>query len=365
MLKIPWIKPKLWGSEKEHLIKAFDSSWFSSGSYVDQLEAKFKEIHQVKHCITTCNGTASIYLILDRLNLKSTDKVIVPGFAFGAAANMVSSIGAQNLFCDVDEQTMLIDPNKLEQILQTEKNIKAIIPVHSYGNVCEMPTIMDLASYYKITVIEDVAEAMFSRLNNKLAGTFGHFNSFSFQTTKTVTTGEGGCILTNNDEMAEKMRLVRSHGMGVKKYWHHERGNNFRLSNLLASIGYAQLEHVEQNISSRVNTYQNYLNIFQNVDELKIQKINRHINPVMWAFPILIDQNFSNLSRDEIIENLAEKGIETRPGFYTFEQMRLYNAPMLKNSDYLAKNIICLPFYPDLSQNEIEYIHREVLKLKR
>ena len=305
-----------------------------------------------------------MYLIMDALGIGAGDKVIVPGFAFGAAANIVSSIGATPIFCDVDLKTYQLSPAHFEQLAAKEK-IKAIIPVHTYGNVCDMVQINGIAAKYRIVVIEDVAEAMFSKLNGQFAGTFGQANSFSFQTTKTITTAEGGCVLTNDEELSLKMRTIRSHGMREKKYWHYERGNNFRLSNLLASLGVAQLEHWESNVSQRDVLFKKYTRLFSNIAGLKLQVIKPEVSPVMWAFAVELDPQFSKLSRDEIILKLKEAGIETRPGFYTFHQMKMYSAPALMNSDSLASQIICLPFYLDILDSEIDFIHKELLKLKR
>lgn len=360
---IQWIRPKIWGNEKEHLIKAFDSTWLSAGSYVDLLEEKFRAIHKVSHSITTCNGTASIYLILDALDITFGDSVVVPAFAFGAAANIVSTIGAKPVFCDVDPETYMLDLNHYEQIVSKNK-IKAVIPVHTYGGVCDMNKIVQISEKYGVHVIEDVAEAMFSKVDGQFAGTFGLANSFSFQTTKTITTAEGGCILTNSDELNFRMRTIRSHGMREKKYWHYERGNNFRLSNLLASLGAAQLEHWTENVAQRDILYRKFISKFGNIEGIKLQKIPGNVLPVTWTFSIFLEPSFSKYSRDEVILKLKEAGIETRPGFYTFNQMKMYDAPFLSNSDKLAAQIICLPFYLDLTDAEIDFIHKELLKLK-
>lgn len=362
---IPWVEPKLWGNERSYLIDAFDSTWFSSGEYVKKLEEKFAQIHDVKHAITTCNGTASIYLILDALNIGHGDKVVVPAFGFGAAANIVSAIGAEVIFCDIDPETFLMCPRDFERIVNQIKDIKAVIPIHSYGSVCEMNDIVRICKEKSIVVIEDVAEAMFSKYDGQYAGTIGDINSFSFQTTKTISTGEGGCILTSNTELYKKMSLIRNHGMAEKKYWHLERGNNFRLSNLLASIGYAQLEHWEENIRLRKNIFKKYTDMFSTIDGIKLQKIESNVDPVMWAFAVYLEDEFSSLSRDDIMNKMMKSGIETRPGFYTFNQMGMHNAPLLKNADDVAQRLICLPFYPSLTEELISRIYEEFVLLKR
>ena len=349
-MKIPWYKPKYWGNEREYLLKAFDSTWISHGDYVDLLESNFSKILNSPYGVSTSNGTTSLHLALLALEIGPGDEVIVPGFCFAGPINMILEVGAKPVFCDVEENTFLIDSSKIEELIT--KNTKAIMAVHTYGNVCEMNQINSIAKKYGLYVIEDAAEAIFSKYNGKYAGTFGDIGSFSFQATKTITTGEGGMALVADMGLRDKMKLIRNHGMGSKKYWHEGRAFNFRLTNLQAALGVAQLEHKEAIERKRKELYLLYQ---KNLGEAVLQEFKSEVTPCIWALAVKLTEN-----REQVMNRLFEKGIETRPGFYSFFQMKRYRAPYLTNAEKLSRNIILLPFYPDLKEEEIFSICEEL-----
>jgi perosamine synthetase len=358
-LKIPWCKPYFWGKEREYLLQAFDSTWISHGPFIDKLENQFAELHGYKHGIAVANGTCSIYLSLKALNIGPGDEVIVPGFSFIAALNMVLESGATPVLCDIDPSTMLLDVNSLEK--KITKKTKAVIPVHTYGNVCEMDTIQHLSEKYGFHILEDVAEAMFSRYKNKYAGTFSEISSFSFQTTKTITTGEGGMILTNSDIHNLSLRKLRSHGMGSKKYWHEGIAYNFRLTNIQAAIGMAQFEAYPQIVEQREYLYKKYLDVFGEFSEyFQFQEYKGEVSPVVWAFPLVIKNSHFKFSRDEYLDYLESNGIEVRPAFYTPNQLPAYGGDFLKNSDFIARNGFSIPFFVGITDDEIKHIHKVI-----
>jgi perosamine synthetase len=218
-----------------------------------------------------------------------------------------------------------------------------------------MDLINDIALKNNLFVIEDAAEAIFSKFNGKFAGTLSDIGSFSFQATKTITTGEGGMCLTGNEGLKEKMKLIRNHGMRDKKYWHEGDAFNFRLTNLQAAIGVGQLEHQTEIVSIREKIYSYYL---KNLKGLTLQKFKSSVEPVVWGLAVKLSE-FQN--RDLKIANLKAQGIETRPGFSSFFQMKRYNCPLLPVSEKLSQNIILLPFYLDLTEGDIELICRELM----
>lgn len=362
-LKIPWCKPRYWGNEKQYANEALNSMWISGGPYVDKLEKKFADIHQTDYALTTSNGTTALQLALLGLDIKNGDEVIVPGFGFAAAANMVIAVGAKPVFVDVDKETFLLSPQKTKEAITSAT--RAILPIHSYGNVCNMNQLLDVAKSKGIFMVEDVAEATFSKWQGKFAGTYSDISAFSLHATKTITTGEGGMVLARRQDLKEKMALIKSHGMSGKKYWHVCHAYNFRMTNLQAAVGVAQLEKVADIIKERARVYSLYQKYLAKVDGLKMQKIESEVTAVIWALPVVLQPGVFKFDRDEIMARLAGVGIETRPGFYTFEQMKLYESHFLENSDFLAKNIICLPFFTDLEEKEIQYITQEIAKLKR
>lgn len=362
-LEIPWCKPRYWGNEKLYANEALDSMWISGGPFIDRLEKAFAEIHQVDYALTTSNGTTALQLALLGLDLGPGDEVIVPGFGFAAAANMVIAVGAKPVFADVDQETFLVSAQNIKEAITTAT--RAILPIHSYGNVCNMDQIVEIAKAEGIYVVEDVAEATFSKWRNQYAGAYSDISAFSLHATKTITTGEGGMVLTRSQKLKDKMALIKSHGMSGKKYWHVCHAYNFRMTNFQAAVGVAQLEKVDAIIEARAQVYESYKRHLSKIDGIKMQKIDPEVTAVIWALPVVLQPGAFKYERDEVMARLAAVGIETRPGFYTFDQMKLYESRFLENSDFLAKNIMCLPFFTGLDESEVQFIAEEISKLKR
>ena len=246
------------------------------------------------------------------------------------------------------------------------RKTKAIVPVHTYGNVCDMDALIHIASQHNIPVIEDSAESIFSKYNGKYAGTMGNISTFSFHATKTITTGEGGLAVTNDEELNRKMRLFRSHGMDRSKkyYWHELHGHNFRLTNIQAAIGVAQLEEKESIIAERKRAYNSYVALLEDVEGVSLQKFHANVDPVVWAFGIMINKERFSQGRDKVIEQLREKNIETRPGFYTPSMMNMYQCQPMPVCESVSKHVICLPFYPSLNDEAIAFICNELINLQ-
>lgn len=356
MKKIPWAKPDYWGNEIKYVTNALESTWISGGSYIDKLEEDFKQILNKKHVLAVSNGTTAIHLAYLGLNIKAGDEIIVPGFCFLAAANIAMHLGAKPVFVEVNEDTWCMDPKDLERKI-TDKT-KAIVPVHTYGNVCEMDEIMKIANQKGIPVIEDCAESLFSTYKGKQSGTLGLVNTFSFQATKTITTGEGGLVVTDDDSMAERMMLYRSHGMNRQKviYWHELPGHNFRLTNLQAALGVAQMEKKETIIKKRKRVYAAYCAHLSDVDGIKLQKVNTNVDPIIWAIALKLDKKYFLRERNDVMKDLGGVGIETRPGFFASSILDIYDKHSLPICEDISKNVISLPTFPSLTDDEIEFI---------
>jgi perosamine synthetase len=361
---IPWYKPHFWGKEKQHVMQALESSWISGGKYLDQLESDMARILNAKHVITTSNGTTSLMLSFLALGLGPGDEIIVPGFTFAAPANMALAIGATPVFADIDPETWLLCPISVAQCITPRT--KAIVPVHIYGNMCDMNALTNLSQQHNLAIVEDVAEAAFSTYRGQQAGTFGAFGSFSFQATKTITTGEGGAVCTDDDVLADAARLIRNHGMRPnKRYFHEVIGHNFRLTNLQAALGVAQLEHVDQIIENKKRVFARYQHNLQHQAGIRMQHITPGCDPVMWAVAIKIDPQIFGQDRDTLIDTLHGKGIETRPGFYAFPDMPIYRAPPLAHSSDVGRHTISLPSYTMISNSDIDRICEIFLKQRR
>jgi len=239
VVRIPWAKPSFCGNEQRYVSEAIASTWISAGNFVDRFECEFAGYTGSPYAMTSSNGTTALHMALLALSVGPGDEVVVPGFAFMAAANVALHLGAKPVFAEVDPVTWCMTANDVERCLSPRT--KAIVPVHTYGNVCAMDEIIALAKDRSVVVVEDAAEAFGSRYKNRQAGSIGQLGTFSFHATKTITTGEGGMVVTDSCELRDRLYLYRNHGMLRTRYWHEVAGHNFRLTNMQAAMGCAQL----------------------------------------------------------------------------------------------------------------------------
>jgi perosamine synthetase len=363
-LDIPWASPSIWGNEKKYVNDAIDKLWISGGEYVSKLENQFSELFENPYTLTTSNGTTSLHLIYLALGLKPNDEIIVPGFGFLAASNIALQMGVIPKFADVDKETWCVTADNIYS--KITKKTKAIVPIHTYGNVCEMDKIMSLANDYKIPVIEDCAESLFSKKNGKYCGTLGNYSTFSFQATKTITTGEGGLVVSDNEEFFNKMILYRSHGLPVRgSYYHEIPGHNFRLTNLQAAFGVAQFECKDKIIDYRKKIYETYINYLTEIDGITLQKFDDNVDAVVWAIALKINPKIFGVDRDDLIQKLKSKGIETRPGFISSSLLKIYESHKLDVSEDLSNTVISLPSSPSLTEKDINYICSSILSFKK
>ena len=354
-IKMPWAKPVFYGKEKKYLQDALASTWISGGKYIEKFENDFAKYNGSKYGITVSNGTTALEVAILALGIGPGDEVIIPGFTFVAPANMVIKSGAKPVYADIDPETWCIDISSVKEKI-TDKT-KAIIPVHIYGNVCDMDALSALAKEHGLFVIEDTAEAAFSKYNGRYAGTFGDIGCFSFQATKTITMGEGGCVLTNDHKLYKQMNLIRNHGMRAdKRYWHDVIGHNFRLTNLQAAVGCGQLEEINTIIARKEKVCQLYRKYLCEEKGITMQKFNPEVEPVVWAVALEIDSDVFGVTRDSIIKKLLESGIETRPGFYPICEMPLYNTAVLPVSKKIGERVISLPSFSSLKEKDVKNI---------
>jgi perosamine synthetase len=362
---IPWAKPDFWGNEQSYAAEALTSTWISGGPFLDRFERAFAQYFGIPYALSASNGTAALHMAYLALGLKAGDEMILPGFAFMGASNMALYVGAKPIFADVDPQTWCLSAAEIEKHLTPRT--KLIVPIHTYGNVCEMDTIMQLADSHGVTVVEDVAEAFACRYKNRLAGAFGAIGTFSFQATKTITTGEGGMVITNDQNLYDRMALYRSHGMRRKKYyWHDLAGHNFRLTNLQAAVGVAQMEKLEQIIKERKRVHNQYKKLLSDIPGLTLQYFSPKVDPVIWAIAVNLDPIAFPQGRDAVIAEMMRVNIETRPGFVAPRFMtHIYTCPKLPVSEDLSKNVLSLPTYPTLQDEQICLICDQLKKLRR
>lgn len=361
---IPWAEPTLWGREEEYAVDALRSTWISGGPYVDRLEADFARYSDARHVLSVSNGTSALHLAYLGAGIGAGDEIIVPGFAFMAAANMARMIGATPVFADIDPDTWCITADTVAPLVS--ERTRAIVPVHTYGNVCAMEGLLALGEERGVLVIEDAAESIGSRWRGRMSGTIAPMGTYSFHATKTITTGEGGAVATYDDAIAERMRLYRSHGMARTRYMHEVAGHNFRLTNLQAAIGCAQLEQIDRIVEARGRVWTKYRDRLLALPGVTMQFVEADVEPVMWAVGVRLSPDVFPRGRDAVMDQMTSLGIETRPGFYPASAMpHLYGAQHLPMSDALAASILVLPSSPSLDDTRINRICDALASLAR
>src|ERR1041384_62037 len=249
--------PMLVGNEKAYVLDCLESSWISSsGEYVERFESSFADFCEARYAISCCNGTVALHLALVALGVGPGDEVIVPTLTFIATANAVTYCGAKPVFVDVDPDSWTIDPSRIQEKITSRT--RGIILVHLYGHPCDLDPILSLASRHNLFVVEDAAEAHGAEYKGRKVGALADIGIFSFYGNKVMTTGEGGMLTTNDSAIANKARLLRGQGMDPQsRYWHEVIGFNYRMTNVAAAIGLAQLEKIDWHLSRRaeVNNY--------------------------------------------------------------------------------------------------------------
>jgi len=362
MPPIPWAQPRLWGAEEQYVGEALRSTWISGGPFVDRLEEQIARLCGVKHAITASNGTTALHMAYLALGIGPGGEVVVPGFAFMAAANVTLHVGARPVFAEVDPETWCVTAAGIEACLTTRTRL--IVPVHTYGNLCDMDDILALARGRGIAVLEDAAEAFASRYKGRPAGAIAPVGTFSFQATKTITTGEGGMVITNDEQLTERMRLYRSHGMLRRRYWHEVAGHNFRLTNMQAALGCAQLESLDRILAQRKRVHEQYRDRLSDLPGLALQRFTAGVEPVLWAMAVRLDEEAYPQGRDGIIAQLQDRGIETRPGFHAASLMPLYGVPPLPACERLGRQVLSLPTFPGLQEEQIERVCDSLVSLR-
>ncbi len=353
---IPISQPSITDLEKEYVNKALNSGWISSlGEYIDLFEHNFANFCNTKYALTVCNGTTALHLALVAAGIKPGDEVIVPDLTFIATANAVIYANAVPKFADIEEDTLCLDPSGIESLITTKT--KAIIPVHLYGHPSNMPAINEIGKKYNLIVIEDAAEAHGAQINGKTVGSWGDCGIFSFYGNKIITSGEGGMITTDNKEFYELAKRLRDHSMSKeKRYWHDIVGFNYRMTNLQAAFGCAQLERINELITRRneiFNIYKERLNIIGSAIRLNYEAL--WAKNVYWMICLEV-YGYEENQRNELMFRLKENGIDTRPYFYPVSDMPMYENANTSVAHTIYKRGINLPSYYDLTNEQVNYI---------
>ena len=342
--------------EKKFVNDCLDSNWISSkGKYIKKFEKKFSNFVKIKYSITVSNGTAALHLALLALDLKKDDEVIVPTFTYIAPVNAIKYIGAKVKFIDSKLNTWQIDETKLEKIIT--KKTKAIIVPHLYGQVSEIKKISKISKKKKIFLVEDCAEAFGCYYEKKHLGIFGDISTFSFFGSKTITTGEGGMVVTNNKKLADKVFKLKMVGVVKNRYyWHDIIGYNYRMTNICAAIGLGQLNKAKSILAKKRDVFRNYNFFLKNVD-LQINKEIKNTRSSYWLINIFLA---NKKLRDGLAKYLKKNKIETRNTFNLVHKMPMYfkkdQKNLFPNAQILSNTGLSLPSGPNLSKLEIRKI---------
>ncbi len=341
----PWINEK----ELEYVTDCIKTGWISSiGKYITRFEEQFASFCGVNHAACCSNGTTALHLALMALGIGKGDEVIVPSLTFVATANAVTYTGAKPIFVDSHPDYWCINPNKIEEAI-TPKT-KAILPVHLYGMPCDMFHIKGIAKTYNLSVIEDCAEAHGAEYLDYKVGSFGDIGCFSQYGNKTITTGESGMCVSNNPELIEKIKLLRDHYPTDRKYWYENLGYNYRLTNIQAAIGCAQLEKIETIIKNKRRNAKIYNDLLQNTN-VTLPPEEPWAKSVYWMYSILTKK------RDELAAALKKADIDSRPFFNPMHIMPLYRTDqILPVSERLGRMGLNLPSSPLLKEEEIKKV---------
>ncbi len=361
---IPISKPSITQKEVEYVSDAVQSGWVSSlGKYINLFEREFAKYCGTKYAITTSSGTTALHLALLSLNIKPGDEVIIPDLTFVATANAVAYTGATVVTVDVDKSDYCISPKAIEAAIS--KKTKAIIPVHLYGHPSRMSAINNIAKKHNLLVIEDAAQGHGAEFNGKKAGGLGDCAIFSFYGNKVMTSGEGGMITTDDIGLYERMKHLRDHAMSNKKrYWHDEIGFNYRMTNLQAALGVAQLERIGELIQQKIDIFNWYQDELKDISCLKMHGQAEWAKSVHWAICVEVD-GYSEIQRNQLMTSLRDKCIDSRPYFYPVSDMPMYSTSHTPVAHHVSKQGICLPSYSGLSIQDIKRICNELIGLIR
>lgn len=380
---IPLSVPNLKGNELEYVTQAIKDEWVSTGgAFINTFEEKVAEYVGVEKTAAVQNGTAGLHLSLIESGVKRGDEVIAPTLTFIAAVNPIKYIGAEPVFMDCDD-SLCIDPDKIEKFLEeectfedgkvvnkkTSRQIKAIVVVHVFGNLADMERIMEIASKYNLKVVEDSTEALGSKFtegkfSGKYAGTIGDFGVYSFNGNKIMTTGGGGMVLAKDNQSLDHMKFLSTQAKtDTVNFIHGEIGFNYRMTNLQAAMGVAQLEQLETFIETKKNNFHRYHKLFNETEKVELIPFKKNIRSNYWFYALLIKED-----RDiqKIIEQLHEQGIQTRPIWGLIHQQNPYVGAQtyeIEKAIYYGDHVLNIPCSSNLKPKEVDYVAEKIKEI--
>ncbi len=367
---IPLSVPNISGNEWKYIKECLDTNWVSSvGSYVGRFEKMLADFVGSKYAIATSNGTSALHVSLQLAGVNSSHCVIVPNITFIASVNAVKYTGASPIFMDIDESDWQIDLDLLERFLsrqtivkngachlkENSKIIKAIMPVHVLGNVCDMDKLMTIADQYKLVVIEDSTESLGSYFKGKHTGTLGLMGNFSFNGNKIISTGGGGMIVTDDEKLAMQAKHITTQAKASPdEYYHDQVGYNYRLVNLLAAMGVAQMEQLPGFLIRKTEIYKRYISGLEKVKGIGFQKSEAAVKPNNWLFTITTNR------KADLLKRLKENGVEARPLWVPMNKLPMFTDELFVSESDVSQKIydhcVSLPCSTGIKDEEIDQV---------
>lgn len=381
---IPLSIPNFEGNEKKYVNEALDAGWVSTGgAYITKLEQSMAKFLQVENVAACQSGTSALHLSMVEAGIKPGDVVLVPPVTFIAAVNPVKYQFATPVFIDCDD-SFCMDPVKLKEFCETQctfaegvlryegRTVKALVVVHVFGNMADMEAIMDIAAKYNIIVVEDATEALGTRYTEgkyagKYAGTIGNFGCFSFNGNKIITTGGGGAITARNPKVVDHIRFLSTQAKTDPHYYiHDEIGYNYRMANLQAALGVAQMEELPKFIRRKQRNYELYKELFKDFKLAELMPFREGTSSNKWFYSLNIDRSKITATMREIITTLHDKGIETRAIWGLINEQKPYESEVtykLEKAPYYAERILNMPSSTQITEEEIRYVAETVKQL--
>jgi perosamine synthetase len=350
-MKIPVYQPSLSGNEKRYVMQCLDSTWISSkGDFIGEFERRFAEYTGARHAAAVCNGTVALHVAMVALGIGPGDEVIVPTLTYISSVNAITYTGGTPVFVDSLKPTWQMDP--VDVARKITPRTKAILAVHLYGHPCDMQALRQIASEHSLFLVEDCAEAIGTRYRGTHVGTFGDIATYSFYGNKTITTGEGGMVTTNDETLHARTVHFKGQGLAAhRQYWHDVIGYNYRMTNICAALGLAQLEQVEGFLARKRQIAALYQRGLEGTN-LEVHAEVEGTTHSYWMCSVLVNDP---IDRDPLREHLAKEGIESRPVFYPVHTMPMYAARFQRHP--VAEDIgwrgINLPSWPGLSDHDV------------
>lgn len=370
-----------------NLKECLESGWVSTGGrFIPEFEGKVKNYMKTKYAAGVQSGTAGLHMALRVLGVEAGEGVIVPTLTFIAAVNPTTYLGANPVFIDCDD-SLCMDPIKLEKFCseechyidgvlinkKTKRKIKALVIVHVFGNMADMEKIMDIAKKYNLKVLEDATEALGTyytegKYKGKYAGTIGDIGVLSFNANKIITTGGGGMVVGDNEELVEKVRFLSSQAKKDTLYFiHDEIGYNYRMLNLQAALGTSQIDQLEDFIKTKIRNYKIYKEELEKMDGLEILPFREGIRPNHWFYSLKIDKEKYGIGRDELLQKLVDAGIQTRPIWGLIHQQKPYvscQSYEIEKALYYYDRVLNLPCSSNLTEKEVYQVIEKIKELK-